>query len=444
MKIYITNPGRRMEVRDVPETGLRGPAAVLTDERDQEILGYGAALTDSACVLINALDEARRDALLEEVYSPDKDNFSVTRLCVGASDYAEQVYDFAPVADDMTMEHFDASHDDKTIIPVVKKAREYNPDLYLYSSPWSPPGWMKTSYQMQGGWMRDKYVDAYALYYLKFLQHYLKAGIRINALTPQNETETDQVSRMPACYWHPDIEMHFAKAMRKLLDQNEFEDVKIWLMDHNFIMWHRVAYEFDDEETKAAAAGVAWHPYEGDVESVTVFRKQHPECENHWTEGDNIPFLMNPSGTANAPGVAMNKDRYAMYGQAFIEAMNNGIQSITLWNLALDQEGYPNVGPFRCRGSVEISRDLKSIKFAQDYDTLRHFSRFVKRGARRIVMDTSAVPAHFHLCAFENPDGQKVVIISNTQTFDSALHLTVDGKDIPLWILRESINTVVL
>ncbi|MBR6322768.1 MAG: hypothetical protein IKR59_07855, partial [Lachnospiraceae bacterium] len=230
MKLYITNPGRRMEVRDVPESGKRGPAAILTDRRDQEILGFGAALTDSACVLLNSLKEDERDKILRTVYSPEEDNFSVTRLCVGSSDYAEVPYDFAPVAEDLEMKYFDASHDDKNIIPVVKKAREFNPDLYLFSSPWSPPGWMKTSHEMQGGWMIEKYIDAYALYYLKFLQHYLKNGIRINALTPQNESETDQQSRMPACYWHPDFEMKFAKAIRKLLDENDFEDVKIWLM----------------------------------------------------------------------------------------------------------------------------------------------------------------------------------------------------------------------
>ena len=439
MKLYITNPGRRMEVREVPAAGARGPKAVLTDKRDQEILGFGAALTDSACVLLNSLPEETRDEILRTVYSPDEDNFSVTRLCVGSSDYAEIPYHFAPVADDLEMAHFDASHDDKNIIPVVKKAREFNPDLYLFSSPWSPPGWMKTSHEMQGGWMIEKYIDAYALYYLKFLQHYLKAGIRINALTPQNESETDQQSRMPACYWHPDFEMKFAKSIRKLLDENDFEDVKIWLMDHNFVMWHRAVYQMDDPETKKAAAGIAWHPYEGDPEQMELFRKAHPECENHWTEGDMIPNDFGGFGH-----VAPVKDRYARYAQSFIRALNCGVQSITMWNLALDEQGYPNIGPFQCRGSVEIRRDLSGYSFAQDYDTLRHFSRFIKRGAKRIVIDDSQVPPHFKLAAFENPDGQKVVVISNTESFDSALELQLDGTCIPLWILRESVNTLVL
>lgn len=438
MKIIITNPGRNLEERPVhcAQGPARGPVAVLTEQLDQEILGFGAALTDSACVLINRLDDERRQALMEEIFSPEKANFSVARLCVGSSDYAEQVYDFAPVADDMKMEHFDASHDDKDILPVVKLARKYNPELFLFSSPWSPPGWMKTSHAMQGGWMREDYVEAYALYYLRFLQYYLKNGVRINALTPQNETETDQSSRMPACLWHPDIEMKFAKAMRRLLDENEFADVKIWLLDHNFIMWHHAAYEMDDPETKAACAGIAWHPYEGQPEQVTVFRKLHPECENHWTEGNMIPAHANPHGR--------EFNRFANHGASFISALENGCQSITLWNLALDEAGYPNVGPFRCKGTVVINRDLSAIKLADDFWTLSHFSRYIKRGARRIVMDNTAVPANFKVAAFCNPDGGKVVVVANKEEFDCPLYLEVEGKLIETWILRESINTILL
>lgn len=59
---------------------------------------------------------------------------------------------------------------------------------------------------------------------------------------------------MPACQWYPKMEMKFAKKLRKLLDEKEFKDLKIWLTDHNFIMRHRVVFQMDDPETKAACA----------------------------------------------------------------------------------------------------------------------------------------------------------------------------------------------
>lgn len=441
MKMVTTNPGCTLEEREIHcVEQARGPIAKITEETDQEILGFGAALTDASCIMLNRLSPEDRKKLLHAVYSPEESNFSVTRLCVGSSDYAGVEYHFAPVPEDMNMEHFDASHDDKDIIPVVKEAMAENPDLYLFSSPWSPPGWMKSSKAMQGGWMLDKYLDAYALYYLKFLQYYLKNGIKIQALTPQNESETDQSSRMPACLWHPETEMKFAKKLRRLLDENEeFRDVKIWLIDHNFVMWHRAVFQMDDPETKAACAGIAWHPYEGYAEQVGYFRRQHPECENHWTEGKCI---INMHGfSLNGPRPRLN---LGQYGQSFISALQNGIQSITLWNLALDEFGYPNIGPFAARGAVEISRDSKRITPSEEYKALVHFSKYIQRGAKRLIVDTSAVPNNFAVAAFRNPDGTTVVTVSNTEEFDSGLNLEIDGKTVALWVLRESVNTVLL
>ncbi|MBQ9632252.1 MAG: hypothetical protein IJV04_04970, partial [Lachnospiraceae bacterium] len=77
MRIIITNPGRKLEERPLaPAAGPapRGPAVTLTDKEDQEILGFGAALTDAACVMLNRMDPAERDALLKEVYSPEEGN----------------------------------------------------------------------------------------------------------------------------------------------------------------------------------------------------------------------------------------------------------------------------------------------------------------------------------------------------------------------------------
>lgn len=413
----------------------QGPAAVLTEEFDQEILGFGAALTEGACTVLHRLPEDKRNALLRELYSPEECGFSVGRICVGASDYAETPYHFAPAADDFEMKHFDASHDAAQILPVLRKAREINPELFLFSSPWSPPGWMKSSGQMQGGWMLEKYITAYALYYLRFLQYYREQGVRINALTPQNESETDQVGRMPACLWHPELEMKFSKEMRRLLDENDFEDVKIWLMDHNFIMWRRACFELSDEETRAACAGIAWHPYEGSPEMMDWVRRQFPESEHHWTEGEGINSLW--SNPTYEKELSMGE-----IANSFIQAIQNGCQSITVWNVALDEAGCPNIGPFDCRGTVEIRREDGHIHYSNEFYTLSHFSKYVKRGARRIKVDSIAIPRRLSVAAFQNPDGSKVAIAANTSGFDDNLNLVCGEQSVLLRLPRESVSTV--
>lgn len=105
---------------------------------------------------------------------------------------------------------------------------------------------------------------------------------------------------------------------------------------------------------------------------------------------------------------------------------------------------YSNIGPFGCRGTVEISRDGSSVRRSDDYYVLCHFSRYIKRGARRILVNRQAVPQNFGVTAFENPDGTKAVIISNHDRHDSGLTLEIDGTFIPVWVLRESISTILL
>lgn len=62
---------------------------------------------------------------------------------------------------------------------MVKEALRANPDLYLFASPWSPPGWMKTGGSMCGGYVRDRYVDCYAQDFVKFLKAYAAHSIPV-------------------------------------------------------------------------------------------------------------------------------------------------------------------------------------------------------------------------------------------------------------------------
>jgi glucosylceramidase len=140
------------------------------------------------------------------------------------------------------------------------------------------------------------------------------------------------------------------------------------------------------------------------------------------------------------------RKKYSMgdLASGFLRVINSGCQSITVWNLALDPEGYPNVGPFNCRGTVEIGRDGKTVKRSDEFHVLQHFSRYIERGAKRIILDEIALPRNFEAAAFKNPDGSRVVLISNTDTWDSDLCIRDGDRDIPLHVLRESINTALL
>src|SRR5579872_4558070 len=60
----------------------------------QEVLGFGAAMTDSSCYVLSRISDAERAPLMHELFAPDEMAMNVCRTCIGASDYARSVYSF--------------------------------------------------------------------------------------------------------------------------------------------------------------------------------------------------------------------------------------------------------------------------------------------------------------------------------------------------------------
>ena len=75
------------------------------------------------------------------------------------------------------MLRFSIDFDRQYILPTLRLARKVNPELYLFASPWSPPGWMKANGSMLGGSMRKHSLGVYAKYIVKFLQAYAAEGV---------------------------------------------------------------------------------------------------------------------------------------------------------------------------------------------------------------------------------------------------------------------------
>jgi glucosylceramidase len=62
-----------------------------------------------------------------------------------------------------------------------------NPRLKIVATPWSAPGWMKTSGSLIDGHLQPAAYGPFAKYFVKFIQAYQAAGVPIYAVTMQNE-----------------------------------------------------------------------------------------------------------------------------------------------------------------------------------------------------------------------------------------------------------------
>ena len=160
---------------------------------------------------------------------------------------------------------------------------------------------------------------------------------------------------------------------------------------------------------------------------MSKVHEAHPDAQMYWTEGG--PDYTSPDYLTD----------WAKWGRTFTAALRNWCQALTGWNLALDEKGRPNIGPFPCGGLVTINSQSKEITRSGQYWAFAHFSRHVRRGAKRFE-SASQLTGVEHV-GFENPDGQKVLVVTNSGPAHTAT-LRLAGESADLNLAPESVTTL--
>ncbi len=414
---------------------------VFSDDGTDGFLGFGVAITPSSCYELNLMSSEEREALLKNVYCDI--GLSVGRLCIGSCDYSPELYSYDDHPFDTSLEHFSVERDEEYVIPMIKEILKIKPDLYLFASPWSPPYWMKTGGSMCGGYMRNEYLDCYADYIIKFIEAYAGYGIKISALTPQNEVNTQQNGRMPACVWHPETEAEFIKILRRKLDEKGL-DVGIWMYDHNFNDTERVIWSLDNiKGLKEICGGVAFHYYGGAIEQTGTLRRKHPDIKCHFSEGG--PRLSDNYGTD-----------FCKWGLMMIKALKMGFYSFTGWNLMLDEMGGPHIGPFMgiCGGLVTRDSRDGALSYSGQYKAFSHIAPYISPNSKiypvsvseSFNMNMSEYPKHdinIEGVMIDNGGENKTVVLVNPNARGIQSQFEANGELFYLEIPAESINTVI-
>jgi glucosylceramidase len=403
--------------------------AIEAGEEYQSILGFGPAFTDSACINLQRLDAPIRKKLFTQLFHPTEMNLSVGRTCIGSSDYAAKVYSFDDGLDpDPELKRFSIEHDRQAILPILREARSVNPDLWLLASPWSPPPWMKLNNSMLGGTMGRKWLASYAKYFEKFLAGYAAERVPINSVTVQNEVDTDQDGRMPACAWPQEIEISFVRDHLGPLLAKSAHRADIWVLDHNYDLWGRALDELADDEARKYIKGIAWHGYVGDAGAMTRVKQAQPQVDAFWTEG---------GPDWDTPGY---ETEWAKWGASFTNILRNWSRCVITWNLALDEKGKPNVGPFNCAGLVTVHSSTRAVTYSGQFHALRHFSQHIRRGAK-VVRSTGEVEGVHHVVV-RNPDRTFAAVLTNTAKDKRLVHLVTAGESAGVELAPDSMTTL--
>jgi glucosylceramidase len=398
----------------------------------QEILGFGAAITESSAYVLSRLTDAERAPVMHDLFAPDAMALNVCRTCIGSSDYATKVYSLDESSEpDPDLKKFSIDHDKEFYLPILREARKQNPDMFLFSSPWSPPGWMKPNNSMIGGAMRKLSFGPYANYFIKFLEAYKAQGVAIDAVTIQNETDAEQEGNMSACLWAQEQEMEFAARFLAPALRKASMNTKIWLLDHNYSLWGRAVDELSDPSVYDAVDGIAWHGYVGEPTAMTRVHDAFPAKNAYWTEGG--PDVNQPDYQTD----------YTKWADQYNGILNNWARCITAWNVALDEKGKPDIGPFSCGGVITIDKATHKITTSGQYWAFAHYSKHIKRGAK--VFATNALGnlsiegvSHTGFC---NPDGSCVVVIANKGA-EKRVQLLMGTQTLDVDLPADSVQTL--
>ncbi|MDF2537723.1 MAG: srfJ [Herbinix sp.] len=434
----------------------------------QEILGFGGAFTEASAVNFTKLTDEQKEEVLNAYFDTENGiGYNFCRTTINSCDFSTEMYSYDDTPEDYELKDFSINRDKRDLIPMILASQEKAEDMLIYASPWSPPAWMKTNGKMnKGGSLRKECQEAWARYTAKYLQEYEKEGIRIWGVTIQNEAKAAQ--GWESCIYEAGEERDFVTGyLKPAYERAGVGDRKVFFWDHNKErVVDRCIETMCNDRARAAFDGVAVHWYSGDHFSAL-----------------SVAHDLFPDKLIIATEACKGKDRkyaYASgekYAHDIIGDLNNWVSAWTDWNMLLDETGGPdhwtdeqldfehvreemeklNLKPdykdekfldFLAKVRIWIGEspimshhDEKKIVYASSYYYVGHFSKFIKRGAKRI--GSSIYTNQLEVCAFLNPNGEKVAVVINSTNDTKKVSLRYMGELADYMLQPHSIVTFV-
>ncbi len=430
-------------------TESNGHLTIEVDEEKtyQELAAdaWGGRFSESGWAELQKLSESDRNAVLDLLFDPNCEeglHLTMGRIPIGASDYAGENYSLASTQDDYEMSSFTIERDKEKLIPYIKEALKRNPGMRFWASPWSPPVWMKTEAKVAGGAFVSKYMEAYALYFQKFVEAYGEEGIEIDMVAPQNEPfEEIDTTGHPSCKWTADqlsefIKSHLGPRMREL-------GVEIYLGNFNTPNDDYFAPVLNDMDVRKYVSGINFQKW--------AYNKARAMY--------GVGYKQDMMQAGVQPGDGKNTWKYA---EDRFDGMwlyfSNGISSYNLNNMVLP-EGGENVDKTTAQNSpITVDGETKTFAKTPQYYQIKHFTEFVKPGARRIesggTYDTpyvinadsdkeedSVYTAELREIAFRNLDGTLAVLVKNGSAEEKEVDIKFGNKMITVKLPAHSIST---
>lgn len=420
---------------------------ILTDSTLQTIDGFGGSFNELGWLALQLLDEKVRTDVFKALFSSQDCNFTICRMPIGANDFATDWYSLNETAGDYAMKNFNIDRDTKRLIPYIKSAMVFQPDLKIWGSPWCPPSWMKKngyyacspnkfneldpSLPRRENGETDFILDAktqsaYALYFCKYIQAYRDEDIHVYAVHVQNEPHSCQP--FPSCLWKGADLKNYIRDFLGPAFRNNGIDAEIWYgtfeRPYDGEWAQEIDMLLDDNEVMQYITGIGFQ-WAG-KDAIAAIHQKRPDLKLMHTEAEC--------------GDGRNTWTRAEYiYELFCHYFDNGANSQMHWNMILEKDLTSPWG-WKQNSMISIDPQNKTVIFNPEFYIMKHFSYFIRPGA--VMLDISGQKESE--LAFRNPNGELVVLLHNKSTNEKKRMIKIKEKFMTVEIPGNSVNTLVL
>jgi len=407
----------------------------LSGGHHQQLKGLGGCFNERGWEALERLDTATRNQVLDQLFSDEEGcGFSFCRVPIGANDYSIDWYSHSETDDDFKMEHYSIQRDHHYLIPYIQAAMQRQPGLSLFASPWSPPIWMKTFKAYNHGRLRSEpaVLEAYALYFQKFVEAYASEGIRVEQIHIQNEPYSNQ--KFPSCLMPAEQMRDFIRDYIGPRFEHEGLACEIWAgtlekgMLHGWAMDESQSYAqlshllLKDPVARKYIRGMGFQ-----WDGKGLIQRTHQA----WPD---LPLIQ----SENECGDGTNTWAYALYVFDLMwHYFNNGACAYTYWNMVLVDGGESTWG-WKQNSMICVS-DKNQVIYNPEFYVMKHLAHFVKPGARRLGLEGSW--SAFAL-AFVNSDESTIVMVANPYNQVEIMQVELEAQLHRFELPPRSLNTI--
>lgn len=446
---------------------------VSASEEGVPLKAWGTTFNELDWDTFLLLTRDEQDEIMRNLFAPDGDlRFSRGRIGMNCNDYGRSWFSCDEVPGDLELRHFNIDRDKTSIIPLIRAAQKYRPDLACWASPWSPPSWMKINgdypvvssrynnadpkvdYLLYGTvegidedemkflgerngkfprrlatqdyFIQDpRYLRAYAEYFCRFIDEYAAQGVPVDMVIFQNEPYS--YTPYPGCPWTAEGTIRFNRDYLSPALRKRHPEVKLYLGTFNTNRQDHVEKILSDPGLREAIDGVAFQ-WEG-REILPEIRRQYPqysyicsesECGNgsmDWNAGQHTFFLISDN-------------------------MGNGVDEWYNWNFLLPKEGLSPWG-WKQNALIEVDPEARTFRYTPEYYAVKHFSHFIAPGARMVgYMPRNQAGAS--AIVYRTADGHHIIVAGNTADTPSPLTVSLPTSALDTTLPPRSFNTFIL